>query len=182
MKTLKLKLEEEDHLIYQLYIASKSERIKKKRKSARIRIPIIYLILALIVYFSGQVSFALALAVFGSLWFLFYPQFERKRYYKHYKSFVKENFKDRLEKEAIINLGVEEIELIDESGNSKLKVEKIDEISEIENYYFIKLNKAAGLILPKRKIEDLESVKEWIEKAVEKYQLKKNVELDWKWK
>ncbi len=180
MVVLKFQSDSKDHLTYQLFAASMSKRIKKKRFRSKIIIPILYMLLGILFIFSGSIVLAIAFILVAILWFLFYPKFERNRYLKHYQSFVTENFKDQgLSK---IELNEETIHIEEELGESKIHVKKISEINEIENYLFIMLGPGKGLIIPTNKIENLSDLTKWITDTSEKYGIKKNYYPDWRWK
>ncbi|MCT4639473.1 MAG: YcxB family protein [Bacteroidales bacterium] len=182
MMKLEFQLEREDHVTFQLYIASKSERIKKKRKTVKYRVPIVYLVLAAIIFFVGQLGLSITFVLVGILWYLFYPKYELKKYEKHYRSYVEENFKSDLDPKVVIELTETVINTTEEKGNSSIKVETVKEIDEIGKYFFIKLNPGLGLVLPKSKINDLHKFETWLSSVVEKYGIKRNIDLEWKWK
>ncbi|MBL7966357.1 MAG: YcxB family protein [Prolixibacteraceae bacterium] len=182
MIRLEFQLEREDHVTFQLYIASKSERIKKNRKTTKYRVPIAYLILATIIFFVGELGLSIMFILIGILWYLFYPKYELKRYEKHYRSYVEENFKTELESMAIIEFTETVINTNDNKGNSTIKIETIKEIDEIENYFFIRLSPGLGLIIPKSKITDMSGFENWLNEIIKKYGIKRNVDLAWKWK
>ncbi|MBE0655227.1 MAG: YcxB family protein [Bacteroidales bacterium] len=182
MIRLEYQLVREDHVTFQLYIASKSERIKKKRRRTKFRLPLAYLLFAVIIYFVGEISLSLIFLLIGILWFLIYPKYEKRMYEKHYQSFVEENFKTESDPEVVIELTEEKINATDKSGNSSIKIDAITAVDEIKDYFFIKLSPGQGLILPKSKIENMIEFENWLNRVLEKYQIPKNIDLDWKWK
>ncbi|WP_319482674.1 YcxB family protein [uncultured Draconibacterium sp.] len=182
MINLEFQLEREDHVTFQLYIASKSERIKKKRRTTKYRVPIVYLVLASIIFFVGELGLSIVFILVGILWYLFYPKYELKRYEKHYRSYVEENFKTELDPKVIIEFTETVINTTDEKGNSSIKIETIKEIDEIEKYFFIRLNPGLGLIIPKSKITDLGEFELWLNEITKRYGIKRNVDFAWRWK
>ncbi|MCT4646664.1 MAG: YcxB family protein [Carboxylicivirga sp.] len=181
MLKLNLKLEKEDHVQYQLYTASKSERIKKKRKAVKIRLPIVYIILAFLLAYIGHITLSISFVIIAMLWYFLYPLYERKKYVKHYQSHVDESFKGKLDLESVIELDDEEIRTSDEMGNSTIKVEKINAIGETGRYIYIYLTPGMGLVIPKQKVEQLAQLKEWIIKQTAKG-VPYNLDLNWSWK
>ena len=71
--TIEYTIEEADFLTHQLYIASRSERIKRKRKRSRLLVPIAYLVIGLYFYLQQQQNLGYAFFLIGILWFFFYP-------------------------------------------------------------------------------------------------------------
>ena len=94
--TIDYKIDEKDFLTHQLFVASKSDRIKRKRKRSKILLPLIYVAFGLLFLFQDKVSLTIIFFIIGLLWFLIYPFFERRHYIKHYTGFIKENYQDRL--------------------------------------------------------------------------------------
>jgi len=182
MLKLEYALNSEDHVTFQLYTASKSKRIKKKRKKTKYRLPLIYLVLALIVFFAGKISLSMAFVLIGILWYFFYPKYEKKHFEKHYSSLVEENFKSDIDPKITIELTETIINTSDQNGNSSIKIEAIKEIDELGEYFFIRLKLGTVLILPKSKIENIKEFEDWLNLIIEKYGIIKNVDLDWKWK
>ena len=80
-------LDESDYLTHQLYMASKSERIKKKRRKSRLLIPILYVVIAVISIIQQNIILSSVFILVAVIWFLFYPLYERNHYEKHYKNF-----------------------------------------------------------------------------------------------
>jgi hypothetical protein len=92
--TIDYKIDKNDFQTFQLFVASKFDRIKKKRQRSKIIVPIIYIALGLL--FQDKVLLAIVFFIIGLLWFLIHPMWERRHYIKHYKSLIEENYKDRL--------------------------------------------------------------------------------------
>lgn len=182
MTIIKLKLNKEDLVAFQLFVASNSERLIKKRKQTRMRLPIVYIFLALVMFYNAQVLFGSFLLAFSILWFYYYPMFESKKYVKHYSSYVNENFKSKLDLETKLEFTDEEIRTYDNMGSSIIKNETITHIDETLVYIFIRLETGMGIILPKSKIKNLDELEKWIDRLSIKYKISKNVNLDWVWK
>ena len=77
-------LEKIDFLNYQLYAASQSERITKSRKKSRIRLPIIYFILGLLLFALADLIFAIVFIGVGVAWYFLHPYFMKRRYMRHF--------------------------------------------------------------------------------------------------
>lgn len=182
MIRLKYRLETEDHVAFQLYVASCSKRIKRKRKMVKIGAPIAYLILAAIAFFVEVIGLGIIFALLAILWYFFYPKYEKKRYEKHYRSFVEENLKADSNPEVVIELTDTYISLTNKNGYSSMKIEAIKEIDEISKYFFIRFNSGQGLVLPKSIIGNMNEFEKWLNLIIEKHKIKRNINLEWKWK
>lgn len=63
--TIEYKIDETDFLIHQLFVASKSERIQKKRQRSKVKLPLIYIAFGLIFLFQDKVSLAIIFFIIG---------------------------------------------------------------------------------------------------------------------
>lgn len=177
---LEYKIDENDFLTHQLFIASKSDRIKKKRVKNKIIIPIIYFVLG--VYFlvknENLVVFIL-FSLVGFLWYFFYPIWERKHYINHYKGFIKENYNGKVNIMTTIEFNNELIIAKDQASESKVFTTEISEIVEIPSTIYVRLKSGQSIILPKDKIANFSQLRARL-KELAKY-LNINYELDEKW-
>lgn len=177
-------LEKNDHLIFQLYQASKSERIRKKRFHSQIRPAVIYWIAGLYFFWRGSVWVTLFLIIVGVLWFIYYPLWERGHYVRHYQSFIDEKFPAKSQVESEVNLDFDEtyIHCKNYLGESKVLLSAIQEIIELDTLILIKLSDAESVILPKERIENIDEVKSYLKTLAERLNIPYQQELDWQWK
>lgn len=119
---------------------------------------------------------------FGILSLIFYPLHQRNYYRKYYQKFIKETAKNNFDEVFSITLSQKGIEANSLNTESKITYEALAEINEIGGYIFVKLKSGASLILPKKKIENMEMLKEHIDNIAQQYNLKTTLELNWKWK
>lgn len=177
--TIEYKIEKTDFSSHQLYTASKSEAIKYEIKKVRIRLPIVYLILGLLLFFFADIIFAIIFISIGIAWYIFSPYYLKNKYLRHYEKHIDENFKNRIGKTEQLSIRDDYIESISHLGESKTKITEIEEVNEIKDYFFIKLSSGDSFILPKANIN---SFSDHILKMISEFNIKHNVELDWKWK
>ncbi|HPX04958.1 MAG TPA: YcxB family protein [Tenuifilaceae bacterium] len=174
-------LDKSDFLVHQLYGASKSHRIIKSRKNSRIRVPIVYFILGLILFVLADSIIAFLFLAVGIAWYLLQPLYMRKRFLSHYEKYIDENYQNRYGKSVVIEFNSEYIIATDYTGESKIKIEVISEINEIQDYIFLKLATGESLILPKKRIENMDELKGILSKIASDLSIKHNIELNWKW-
>lgn len=179
--SIEFTLEKEDFLTFQLYSATKSETVKKNRNKNRIRVPIVYAILSIILYIYADILFAAIFLIIGLLWYLLSPYYLRKRYLKHYSKHIEEHYKNRFGKSESLTFNSDIMESKDITGESKLNLSEVEELNEIKDYYFLKFSSGVSLIIPKNRIEKKEDLKESLLKIVSDFNIKHNQELDWKW-
>ncbi len=115
----KYDISENDCLMFQLYIASKSESIKRKRKKSKIRVPILCLANALLMYLLNDTKLATTFVVVGVLWYFIYPLWLRRYYYNHYKTFVHEKWKSDFNNNTVIAIDEQFINTTSDAGERK---------------------------------------------------------------
>jgi hypothetical protein len=179
---LEYTLEKSDFVVFQLYAASKSDRIKRKRFRNKIIFPLIYLALGLISLLINDITLCTFSILVGSIWYLFYPKYERNRYIKHYQSYIEENYKNRFGKSETIEFENDAILSKDYTGESKLYLTEIEELNEINDYFFLKFNSGVSLIIPKNGILSSEPLDQYLVDLSTRLNIKHGIDLDWKWK
>ncbi len=177
----KYKLTMDDLITNQLYIASFSKNIKRKRLLSWLIVPVIYLILGIIFYFIDKKGLLAVFSVIAVLWIIFYPLYLKILYKNHYKKHIKENYSKINDYNISLTLIDDFIQLKDESGESKIRISEIDRINEISTHYFIKFKLNSVLTLPKQTIPE-ESLNSLIKILIEKHHIQLNRDLKWKWK
>lgn len=180
--TITITLEENDFLIHQLFLASKSYRIKKKRQKNKIVTPIIYIVIGILLYIRDILPLALAFWVLGILWFFIYPIWERRHYLKHYEGFIKDNYKTRIGKISTLEINDDYLFAKDDGSEGKVLTSEIEEICEIPNYLFIRLKGSVSFILPKNKISDFEKVISRLKELAIHLKINYNIDDKWEWK
>lgn len=180
--TINYTTDENDFLTHQLFIASKSDRIKKKRQRSKIAGPLIYIAFGLLFLFQEKVQLAIVFFIIALLWFIFYPLWERQHYVNHYKSFIRENYKDRLGRIVTLEFSNEYILARDNGSESKVLTTEIVEICEIPTTIFVRLKGGQSFILPKDKITDLDNLKAKLKELANHLEIIYELDEKWKWK
>lgn len=180
--TIYYKIDKKDFLTYQLFNASQSKQIKKKRWRNKVILPFIYFAMGLLFLFGDRTSLTIAFFSIGILWFFIYPLWERRRYVKHYQGFVKENYQKRFGKTASLEFRNDFIFAKDDSTESKILTTEVDEINEIPTAIFVKLKGGQSFILPKSKIENIEEVVMRLKELANYLKISYNINQNWEWK
>ena len=178
---LKYSLDENDFLQYQLYAASKSKNIKAQRSRTVIMMIATFALLSYMVYSPGD-SLSYLIVTFFGLLLILYKWYEKKRYSDHYRKNIAENYKERFGLISSVTFGKNQIIEENKLGESKINYESLTEINEIEDYYFLKLLTGQSLIIPKKVIADKRDFDFTLEEIKNRFHLKNNVDLAWKWK
>lgn len=178
---LKYTLDENDFLQYQLYAASKSKNIKVQRTRTFIMVIATFALLSSMVFSPGDSLSYLIVTFFGML-LIAYKWYEKKRYSDHYRKNIAENYKERFGLISTLTFAKNQIIEENKLGESKINYESLTEINEIGNYYFLKLLTGQSLIIPKKEIHNNIDFILKIEELKTRFNLKNNVDLNWKWK
>lgn len=175
-------IDEKDYLTYQLFGASKFALIKKKRRKNKIIVPVIYTVLGFLLLFFGIVSLAILFFAIGLLWFLLYPLWESKHYIKHFRAFIKENYKERIGRTATLELSNEFVQVKDNGSELKILTSELEKIFETPAAIFIKINGGPSFILPKNKLPNIDDVKIILKELATYLKIEYEVDEEWEWK
>lgn len=175
-------LDENDYLQHQLFTASKTNSIKKQRLKSWIIVTVAFLCLGLLFIDKEEKFLSYYFIGLAILSLLFYPFYQRNHYRKHYLKFIRDTYKNRFGVTSRVSFHEAYVQVNTSDSESKINYEALEEVNEIGNYVFLKLKSGGSLILPKNSIEPIEEVKEEIRKISKKYNLKENIELNWKWR
>lgn len=175
------RLYEKDYLQHQLYLASISPRIQKKRKDSYFWILALFTLIAVFAFlYQNNLlgSFSLIASVITAL---FYPIYQRKQYEKHYSEFIKENYPDKQDENSYVEFTDNELIIHNEHSESRLDYSKIDKFVEIRDYIFVRIG-TTSLIIPTTRIDNATEVQEKLV-SLAKIQSKEYIKnISWKWK
>lgn len=171
---------ERDYLTLLLFDASKSKRIIRRRKIGKYLVPIFYVPIAILFYFSHGIFFALPFFIVAILWYFIAPKWSKRRFVKSYEAIVKENYKNMFGQILEIQFDNDFIFLKRGNSESKIDINEVEEINEIEDYIFIKLKNGSSIIIPKhiKKIGDLLLL---LSELSNRLNVKYNINNNWKW-
>ncbi|KAF2339784.1 hypothetical protein [Flavobacterium tistrianum] len=179
---LNYSLTENDYLQQQLFLASKSKLIKKQRKTARILVLVILIIIGILFLINKNMFLGYYFGGAGVVCFLFFPFYLKKYYYRIFKKYVTENFKNRIGVVSKIVFKEDTLEAFTEGmGSSVTNFSMFENISEIEDYVFITFKTNVNLIIPKEKIVDVEELRSKLKSIAKNLKIDFISELDWKW-
>lgn len=179
---LEYQLDVNDYLQHQLYTASKTERIKKQRIKSWIFVSLTFFIISLLFLENRDKSTFYIFIIVGIITLIFYPFYLRNHYKNHYLKFIKDTYKNRFGESSVIEFFEKEVITNDSNSESKVKYSALEEFNEIGEYIFLKLKSGGSFIIPKLKINNLVELKNELKKISEQYNVKHNIELNWKWK
>lgn len=169
-------LQEDDYLQFQLFTASQSERIKKRKKTGWLILTTFALMGTLYFAREDNMPMTIYLGIVTGVVAIFYPMYFRWKFKKHYIKFIRENYSSRIGTEELVEFQANHLFLKDKSGEGKVKFSEIENITEIPNLFFMKITNGNSLIIPK----NIENKTELIENF-DRLGTKRIVLNDWKW-
>lgn len=179
--TIEYKLSEEDFLVHQLYQASQSERIRKKREKNKMLMPLIYGGLCVLAVSQGQVVIAVFFLAVAILRFVLYPFWEQRQYLKHYWSVVRERYSDSFDRTLTLDLGDTYMCAKDAGSESRIQLTELIEIVEIRVAIFLKFKGEQALILPKDQIKELQTLIVELKNLAARANIEYTDDPEWKW-
>lgn len=180
--TLRYSLDQNDFLQYQLFAASKSDSIKKKRIKTWLILSGFWLLFSFVFYVRHDTLLFYVLLAYAIAIFLFYPFYQRRHYKNHYSKFIADTYKNRFGKTLNITFTELALETNDITGESKINLIQIENVTETSGYFYLKMKTGGHLIIPKLKIDNVEDVREELKNLSAKLSIDFITDLNWKWK
>ncbi len=174
-------LDKNDFLTFQLFTASKTPRVKKSRIRGWIYTTVTLLCLTFLFYRSNNEFLGTYFLIASGLSLTLYPIYSRWRYEKHYSKYVDDTYKTRFGEQSSMEITEDTIITKDKTGEVRINKGEIEEINEIQDYYFLRTKSGVSLIISKIKTDDIENIKSEIKSLVDKG-VKHNIELNWRWR
>lgn len=174
-------LELEDFLTFQLFTASKSERVKRKRKGSRVFVPLVYIMFAVLFAIQHNYIALIAILSIAIAWYFLYPKWEQHRYKKQFSASILENFGSALGRVGSIEFVNQEIIAKDDGQEARVKWDEVLEVNRISNYLMIKLKNGHSFIFPERKIANWAELESMIHTVTQSKGIPIHTEMDWKW-
>lgn len=179
---LNIKLYEQDYLTYQLFAASQSPRIRKKRLIEWLLTTSIFVLAGVVFLITGTILLFYYFMGVSFLTLAFYPLYVRRKYKKHYLRHIRETFRKNFGKNVKIIFGSSAVETSDSDSHSEIKYTLVTSVSELPLHFFVHLNSGASLILPKKSVADVLALKNRLVLLAQTCGVTYNTFLNWKWK
>lgn len=180
--TLTYSLDQNDFLQNQLYIASSSKTLKKKRKSAWLGSTSALFLLSIIFLYFGNTLFFFYFLLVSILALILLPTYQRKKLKKHYSNYITENYQYRIGKIVNIHFTESDIHTQDITGETTIRLSEIENITETTDYFYIRMKTKHVLIISKLKVYNPYDVKVELQRISQKLNVDFVEDLNWKWK
>lgn len=175
---LEYKINEQDFLDFQIFAASKSDSINKKKRNGWLLLTIGSLGIAVYFYLRENMFLAIYFGLMALVCGLFYPTYFRWRYRRHFKTYLKEHYSKRFGQVEWLEIGSDSIITKNKTGEAKIKLSEIEYIDETDKHFFLKISTGLSLIIPKKELSDATELKS----KFRNLGLNVNEEVGWKWK
>lgn len=146
-------LAKDDFLTYQLFTASQSQSVRKRRLLYRFIGPLIYVALGFILSVQGDYISLVVFSVIALVWLLFYPLYSRWRYKSHYSKYIEEHYSKVLGKKGSVKLEDEHLAMSNNGVEAKVAFTDIDSLIELEGHFLLGISTGNTCIVPKREVE-----------------------------
>lgn len=180
--TVTFNIYEKDLVTLQLFLASISDNIRKKRQKTKYMIPVFYILIAIVGVVTGQKVAAISFLTGAVLWFLFFPLWERRSYRKHFTTFIREHMKNRFENTLSIEITNDFLLTREHQNENKTPVSEIERIQEISELFLIKLKGGSTFFIPKEQITEQEELRTRLQKLARHMKIDYVIDDQWKWK
>jgi len=150
---LEFKLYEQDFLDFQMFTASQSARINRKKRNGWILLTAGSFLLALFFYFEHNFILSAYLGFVGIVCGLFFPRYFIWRYKRHYRAYIKENFSNRFGETGNLEIRESTIYFKDKTGEGNINLSEVEKIDETVAHFFVKVSTGQSLIIPKKECE-----------------------------
>lgn len=162
---LDYELNKQDYLNFNIYHSENSETIKHNLKKQIIIPPIAYIVigLALSLVTEAGFIFLIAFVICSVFWVVFYPAYFKRVVKRNINKMLSEGKNTSLEYKISLSLDDAGIKSVSEKGESSIKWEGIERLSESNEYYFLYITSVSAAIVPKRVFVTDDERKEFIE-------------------
>lgn len=171
------KIEKDDFVDFQLFTASKSERIHRRKRNTWFFLTLSAVIATVYFYANQNNVMTVYFGVVSVLFGIFYPKYFKWIYKRHYKKHINEYYANRFGQTITLEIADNHIHLKDKTGESKLNLSEIEKVDETNNHFFVKISSGISIIIPKSEIENIDELRE----KLKSIGLNINDETHWKW-
>ena len=174
---IEYELNENDHLAFQLYLASHTKRIVTQRVLTIVLAPALWLVFAFLMRCRLGDSLLVITIVMSVLWLAFYPVRSHFHYRTFYLRHIRDNFSKYLNRPTTLDLVGSCIVSVNDACESKIQISEVEKVVEIRDLYFVFISKGSAFIVKK----STPGSKDFILDLCKQANLAPVDETSWKW-
>jgi Ca2+/Na+ antiporter len=180
--TIAFTLSETDLLTHQLFAASKSKGVQKRRAKGKLFLLLIYMAVGLFIWdrngvVTGGIFFLVCLPLY-----LLYIYMECKQYVTHFKTYVSEVYTNRGMTTTTIAIDERIITMKDGDNESTVPLSEVEVIYEIGSLYSLGLSTGQSIVIPKSNVTPAENLAPYFREVAGRFGIPYEQELSWRWK
>lgn len=175
-------LTEQDILTHQLFILSQSKSFQKRRAKGSMFLLLLYMITGIFIWQrNGPVMAAAFYVICLPLYFL-YRKMEARQYHKHIGNYVREQYKDAVKNDLIIETDNDHITSSGGDHHQSMPWLELESITELENLYVLNFRNSNAIIFPKKNLQEKDAVHQLLVEKANALGVPFDVQVKWKWK
>ncbi len=175
-------LTEDDFLTHQLYSASQSPQVRRKRRRSQLILPVLYLLFAAVLGWEQRYEFAAVILGIALIWYFLYPVYTRYAYRRHYRSYIRQNYGRNNGKMLTLMLEREQFTASQEGLSNRIETTQLERIDEIPQALYVRLKTGPSFIFPKHRIAEIEALISFLKELSVSLGIPYTEHHDWKWR
>ena len=182
MTTFEFQYTEEDLLTHQLFLASQSSSVRKRRAKGKMFLMLIYMGLGLFIWSrNGPVAAAAYFILCLPLYFL-YAYMEKKQFERHFRTAVQSTLKEYPDQKLSVTFNDQSLQLRMGEHENIIPIKEITDVSELTNIYSFSTESGQSFYIPKKISNSAEDATTFIPDWSRNKQVAFSSQLAWRWK
>ena len=154
--TIKYTLDRQDFVQLQLFNATKSVSIQKKKRRETIYLILGALLAAAYFFIQGNMAMTIWFLLLAVVTIIFYPKYFKRKYRKHYEKYIDEHYAKRFGEKVELTLTNDAIWSKNQIGEGTIQLSEIDRADETQHHFFLHTSAGPSIIIPKRELDTLD--------------------------
>lgn len=179
---LNYNLKEIDYLNFQCYYSSKNETINKQRRMSRTLVLVACALIGILFFLQKNMFIGWYFVIAGFICYLFFPKYLNWFYKRIFKKNIARTYKGIVPVHIWLRFDEENVVLLDRGRTLTFGIDKIQEVIELKEYFYLKMSELEYVIIPKSELNNEDDVRDFLKETVSKFSLTYSVNFDWKWK
>ena len=176
MLQIEYQLDENDFMEFQLFAASQSPLIAKKKRRSWLLLSLASTALTINFIINQGNFLAVYFGVVSASIIMFYPRYINWQYKRHFRKHIRENYVNRFGTIEYLEFHDDHLFVRDKIGEGTINVSEVECVDETPNHFFLKVSTGMSIIIPKNGLSNLDEIRE----EFQRLGIVINNHLDWK--